>query len=544
MTNDYQRDERRSKKEIGVNDFNHLTIDGILGHYKECELTHIFIVEKDSNSFHHYFAVLSYEEFKEFDKNRKESYLTKSLIKINNKYKMGISQMRITLQNASDIFNQLCFGFLNVNGTNFIISNNIQLLPKTHVPTLWGYDGVMLNKVLKPNFWGDKYILEFTAIENSMNNLFSAEELRTINAEILKVIQIDLSSVYDRIGSFIFQFPITLISGNALLSDDWCKAIVSISAPQEINYQKDLFCYVRTTFDDVVTGFHCHEGVFENIELNLGDSNNLEFKIFNRTNGLIYKNSMVNYLRSFNSNFGIGSSHSEPRIFSDSNGTRIEKKLLSYSMAITVGESISYDTRTNKRILQNEIIRKSGRFLNLHDGQREKALIFIRKAIDEKAPTCSEVWLWDPFLRQPDIFDTLYFIENQDILMKCITSFKKNKRQENETCSFEQFKEKEKNNFLNNSVNNLGINLELRVVHENFGFDFHDRFLFLIPIKKDEMPTVYSLGTSINSLGKTHHLIQQSLDPRNIVESFKELWMLLDNKESVIIKLPEDINER
>lgn len=544
MANDYLQGERRSKKELGVNDFNHLSKDGVLGHYKECELTHVFIFEKDSNRFYHYFAVLSYEEFEEFEANRKKSYLTKSLVKVNNKYKMGISQMRITLENASDIFNQLCSTSLKINGTNFIIPKDIQLLPKTHIPTLWGYDGVMLNKVLKPNFWGDKYILEFIALENSLSTIFTAEELRKINAEILKVIQIDLESVYDRIGSFIIQFPITLITGNARLSEDWCKAIISISASQQINYQNDLFCYIRTTLDDVVTGFHCYKGTVENKELNLGDSNNLEFKIFNQSNGIIYKNSMTNFLRGINSNFGISSCNAEPRIFFDSNGNKIKKNLFSYSLAVSVGESNSYDTRTNKRILQNEIIRKSGRCLNLHDGEREKALNFIRKSINKKASACSEVWLWDPFLRQPDIFDTLYFIENQDILMKCITSFKKNKRQENETCSFEEFKEKEKANFLNKSENNLGVKLELRVVHSNFGFDFHDRFLFLIPIKKDEIPTVFSLGTSINRLGKTHHLIQQALDPRNIVESFKELWMLLDNKESTIVKLPEDIYGR
>ncbi len=533
-------DERSSKKQIGSNDYKLLSKNGNLGLYEECELTHIYLIE-NKTKFYHYFALLTFEEFSEVDDNLKERYLTNSLVKINQNFKLGIFRIRVSLKDSKDIFDQLCNGQLYLNDVDFVLPEDLQLLPKSHVPTLWGYNGVMINKILKPNIWGDRYILEFISIKNNMNDFFSAAELGKINSEIKKFVPIDLASVYDRIGSFIFQFPITLISAHSGISKDWCHANLSLELHPEFLSKDDLCSTVITELDDVTTGFHSFDGAFKDVELNVGDSNNFQFTVFNKKNGLIYKSTMGNFIRDFGFNMGIGMQNSEPRIFTDSDGNKQEVSLVSYSLGGRTGKSQYYDTRTKKRISQNEIISKSGRFLNVKEGERVEALNFLHSKINEKTASCSEVWLWDPFLRQADIFDTLYFIGCSDIIMKCITSYKNKKRQEGDAESFFVFKQNEKDKFLNNSENHLGINLELRAVHDNYGFDFHDRFLFIIPKDADEIPTVYSLGTSVNGIGKSHHLIQQTLDPRNVIETFKELWGLLSDEESIIIKLPENI---
>jgi hypothetical protein len=88
--------------------------------------------------------------------------------------------------------------------------------------------------------------------------------------------------------------------------------------------------------------------------------------------------------------------------------------------------------------------------------------------------------------------------------------------------------------------NNLGVILEFRVTHDTVGFDFHDRFLFFIPKDADDFPMVYSLGTSINSIGNAHHIMQKVPDSRKLVHTFQELWTLLENDNEIIIKLPEE----
>lgn len=539
------KDELISKREIGTKDFELLSTNGVLGLYEECELTHVFLLESGKNIHHHYFAIISYEEFKEVDSTLQNINLTSKLVPINSRFKLGISKKRISKLESEDIFEQLCVKKLNFHSTDFIIPEDVQLLPKTHIPSIWGYDSVMLNKILKPTLWGDNYILEFTAMNNPMNAIFNSQELSKINTEIKKVIPVDLSVIYDRIGSFIFQFPVTLVSGDAIISEDWTKAKISMGVHAGFKHKDDLFSLVTTKMGDVTTGHGSYQGYFVSEELVIGDSNNLEFKIFNQKNGLIYKNSMGNFLRSFNFNMGINGQNSEPRIFKDSTGNIHKISLTSYTDDGITKKSVNYDTRTQKRIIQNEIINKSGRFLSLHKNERTKALEFIRQQLNNKASSCSEIWLWDPFLSQADIFDTLYFVNTKNIKMKCITSFKrKKKRKDEKVDSIVSFIKREKNKFLENSNNNLGVQLEYRVAHSKYGFDFHDRFLFLIPKDADEMPTVFSLGTSINSLGKSHHLIQQAPDPRNIIETFNELWELLDNDKCLIIKLPEDNHDR
>lgn len=75
--------------------------------------------------------------------------------------------------------------------------------------------------------------------------------------------------------------------------------------------------------------------------------------------------------------------------------------------------------------------------------------------------------------------------------------------------------------------NQLGIDLRWRIQHSRFGFSFHDRFLILIP--QEGPPRVWSLGTSVNSFGKKHHILQQVSNPRYTLDDFEELWAALED---------------
>lgn len=565
MKRDDLQSELIAKKDIGIKDFKLLSAFGTLGLYEECELTHIFIID-NHKSFYHYYALMSFEEFTEPEESNRDISITDKLFQINNNFKLGIVKKRITLEESGNIFKQLCEGSYNFQNKKFIMPEDMQLLPKTHIPSLWGYSDPMVNKILKPNLWGDKYILEFSALNNPFVSIFNSDELEKINNKIYELIPINLSSVYDRIGSFIFQFPITVVTAHSGISKDWTNAKISLSLHSSFKEEKNLLSVVTTKIDDVVTGHQSIQGKYSEEELKVGDSNNLEFKVFNICNGIIYKHSMGNFIRNFHLNMGISSQNSEPRTVIDCHGKTQEIHLTSYSLGASSGEQNSYDSRTKHRIVQNDILNKSGRFLNVRNGEREKALDYIRRQINEKCASCSEIWLWDPFLDDRDILDTLYYANNTELKMKCITSYKKYKDKIDERSEFStkklfkllirslfvrntaekgylKFKSEIKKGLLNNS-NNLSVNLDFRSVHGNIGFDFHDRFLFFIPKDSETLPTVFSLGTSVNGLGKSHHLIQQTLDPRNIIKTFNNLWELLDNDESRLIQLPEALNDR
>jgi hypothetical protein len=295
---------------------------------------------------------------------------------------------------------------------------------------------------------------------------------------------------------------------------------------------------VKTKLDDTTTGFNLFNGIFDNLELALGDSNNLELLVLNKSNAIIYKNSLVNFLRDVNISGGLSMQNAEPRIITHKDGNTTEITLVNYDLGVRTGGGNYYDSRTNERVINNKIINHGGDFQNFYPGEEKKALEYIRKRLDRYAGSSTEIWLWDPFLGFQNIIETLYYIDIINIPMKCITSYREIKSYDKEYKDYLSFRNSERDKFL--SQKNLGINLEFRAVYENTGFNFHDRFLFFIPNEPDKIPIVYSLGTSVNSLGKKHHLIMQTVYPRNIVNAFQELWQkLTSDKESLIIKLPE-----
>ena len=89
----------------------------------------------------------------------------------------------------------------------------------------------------------------------------------------------------------------------------------------------------------------------------------------------------------------------------------------------------------------------------------------------------------------------------------------------------------------NPNHNNHFLNLEFRIQHTNFGWAFHDRFL-IFPSGEMKRPQVYSLGTSINSYGDNHHILQEVSHPQPVVDAFNELWDELNNPNCKVWKFP------
>ena len=56
---------------------------------------------------------------------------------------------------------------------------------------------------------------------------------------------------------------------------------------------------------------------------------------------------------------------------------------------------------------------------------------------------------------------------------------------------------------------------------------------------KDQEPRAYSLGTSVNSLGKDHHILQRVSNGRLVADAFQELWELLDADDFLVWKYPQ-----
>jgi len=555
-------DEERAKTDLAIRDFDLLATPNVIGFYKECELTHIFLSSKRTKKLYHYFAVANFEEFVEPEPKVRDHNITTKLQEVNSDFSLGIVKKRLSIDETRTVLVGLSQGSMSVAGQPFELPVAVQLLPKVHVSSLWGYEGVPISQILKPNLWGDRYIIECVAIANPFQDVISPHEMSRINELTKSLIPINLSHLPDKIGSIIFEFPITILSAGAQISKDWTHARITMTGAVDSINAKDIVSSITTKLDGNVTGTSTHEGITSGEEFTIGDSNNLELRVYNKENDVIFHHSMVNFIRGINMSMNIGGQNSEPRTYRELDGTEVTVEL--FERGPSTRESVArYDSRTRMRIYQNEIHERSGRFLSVRKGDRDKAMAFIKQQLKDLSTSATEVWLWDPYLQCHDILDTLYHVAIRNIRFKCITSVAKKKERFEETKEisrlklikqllaslkrkkennnrFKEFRDSQREAFIRNS-NNLGVQLEFRACHDNIGFDFHDRFLFFIPESIDELPTVFSLGTSINSLGKSHHLMQQTLDPRNIVAAFEELWTLLDRDDARIINLPEDL---
>ncbi|WOD16993.1 VPA1262 family N-terminal domain-containing protein [Paraburkholderia kirstenboschensis] len=188
------------------------------------------------------------------------------------------------------------------------------------------------------------------------------------------------------------------------------------------------------------------------------------------------------------------------------------------------------------------------------DAGRSRALADVRWLMDTHGE--SGVWLWDPYLAANDVLSTLFLCPWPGADLRGLSDGKTpkvckhcGKRPDDpptnaaHECTGGQKGasrlswQLEQRNVLEQSKGNCqGLNLEFRVRAGGAGWPFHDRFLIFPGASGGAM--AWSLGTSVNSLGRQHHILQKVPDGELIREAFLELWNLLDAPKYVVWKTP------
>ena len=527
-------DVNQERQKCANDDFALLLSAGNIAFYKACEVTQVFLYRKADKKVINYFTLFCFDEIDSIDTKPKR--LLSNLEKIDADYTLGIIQKRISIDTAKQTFEGIQTGKLNFDG-QCDISKKLVLIPKVYCPSLYTNSSVFLNYVLKPNYWGDNYIIEFFDESKDFfpDNSESRTKYEKINRIIksVKEINIDLEKVYDRIGNIIFQFPITVLKANVLSEKDSINLRVVSSSHPKVQKTKNIHVEASASFDNIISGF-CEKdvrGLNFNEVLKVGDDNNLNTKISDKDTGLILYNSEVNFIKYFHIGGKFGMQYSEPRTVTANNGTKLEIELFSRDVFGIRNQQKDYFDRILKRNRNNEIISKSGDYKLFKGKQRSEALEYIRTKI-QNCSEVKEICLWDPYLTAADILDTLYF-ENTEIPFRCITSYQNAKSLTNEKMDFEIFC-KQQSDYFDTHSNNLRVKLKFLAQHGVYGWKFHDRFLIFVPYESTDIPEVYSLGTSVNILGENHHIIQKVTNPREIFNNFEELWKLLDNGKCVI----------
>ena len=131
-------------------------------------------------------------------------------------------------------------------------------------------------------------------------------------------------------------------------------------------------------------------------------------------------------------------------------------------------------------------------------GENDQAKDHVKNLIKEFAP--QKLYIIDPYFSKDGVCNIMDEKERNEIELKCLCDSEKGSSE-----GFEDQIQK----------------IEIRKTKEPL---LHDRFLIFPPIDNQSRPIVYSLGTSLNGLGKKHHLVQRVAYPELIFNEFERLW--------------------
>ncbi len=498
--------------------FDLLCTAGKIGFYNRCKVIEIFLINKNRSISNLYTLVYFQEEcFQEQD----PEFLTLKPIKINNNLRLGIQKYYVSILEAKKRFLSLQNNkWLDVEN-KYHNQDTLNLIPKQFTSLT---NKNRLNQILiKEDEIQSSYILEFFKADKKFSFDNNSKEFNKICDTIEKILGFKFNIIPERLGNFIFQFPVNLLYVNEFMGSKNNSLELSITWNEKLKEKPNGIVTVTAKHDDILLGnstkplknFNREDFIYSNLS-----EEGIETTIYDLDNNLILYHDKRDYMYNFQLNakviqskyrkFYVDDKLTEINLYEKA-GPLIKRKPFNFN------DDISRSVRFQKKIGLTENLS-----FKKYNKEHSVAIKDLQKLISENDD--NGVYLWDPFLTAKDIFKTLYFSSTMDVPLKAITSRKVGK--------FDNLKEQ----FENIWSNNKNLKLEVRMQHKGYGNPFHDRFLIFPSNNIYEEPAVYSLGTSINSFGKDHHILQLVSFPDLIIDAFDELWDELDNEECILWK--------
>lgn len=500
-------------------DLDLLIKEGNLGFYKSCEITTIFLFDRETKTAMNFYTIGVFEEL-EIGITETTEHLTEKPIDINKRYSLGIIRYRRTIEDINKKINLLLEENKWTYKKKHLEIGDLKALPKQFIPSSLT-ESVPVNSVLKNNFNNGSYVLEFFDEEKQLLNevLESDKHLAQVCKEIGKVLPIDLLFISDRIGNIVFQFPSNLLAVDVSSLNSWEGLETKILWHPLTKEFDDIIIQAKGDFDNSIMGIDQVDFSKDITQvLNTGSSGYMnDIIIYNKRQRLILSYLSLSFMKDLQISGFVSIEHQEKRtikLLDDEEEIPIvykanQKKPKKIDCDYWISNRIYENTKRN--LGKNLIFVQYGKGIN----EREEALRDLRSLINRYGE--DGIYLWDPYLSPEDILTTLYYCKIASVPMRAISSNATQNREE----TYDSWVKRQKEYF-EKSSNHLGINLELRSQHNHHGWKFHDRFI-IFPSDEGK-PKAWSLGTSVNSLGKTHHILQEVSNAQMILDAFMELW--------------------
>ena len=506
-----------------MDEYDLLVKKGNIGIYNSCEVTELVIMEP--NKIYNLYTICVFQEKDVTSEKDKYDRFSKKIDL--DDCSICIYQYELTLEEIKENFEKLINEYKwisNRKGEYSIKDKDLRRLNKQFIPSI---DDNRLNYVLKNNFYSGSYILEFFDEKKHFDFLTDDEELfEKISKKIHKRLPINLFKVRDRLGNFIFQFPVNIVNVKTeVASDSW----------ESLNFNLDWHHLIKDNYPDCILEVDSlldnnHIGnAFEEYGKNdsqiifTGNVDSLvNVKIWRKDPKLILYSDSGHYTKSIGFSISIGGLN--VRYFMNDD-EKVFINLYSKDFESSVENQKYYQYIENSiGIKEKELLEKTLSFKQYTPFKdKSEGIGDLRRLIRENGE--NGVYLWDPFLSFKDIVNTLFYCPFEGVALKALGSKKLDKDELNN----------QKDLFSNLNSNFKGLNLEFRIQQSKKA---HDRFLiFPGNSERYEQPKVYSLGTSINYFGRNYHILQEVLHPQAVVRVFDKIWE--ESKGNLIWKYPE-----
>ena len=533
-----ERVNEKLPPEYLLHEFDELISCKSLGSYNCCEMVSIYLCQREKEMPDNVYTIFVFETRPNVEKSSER--LLKKLKSITDTYSLGIQRKVLDVSEVRSIFELLCNSRDKKEvdiGDGRLETGYLEGVSKVFIQQDSTKE-MLLNKVLKNNFINGSYILEFFDCDKKIVNVLNTVQFRKMTDTIFDAIPIDLFSVSDRIGNFVFQFPSTNVRVSYKKDDMERQLTYDVSFDKECESDDQFLVLSEGVFDDSIISFGTRTFKQEgcNTTFEVGDASRFcRTTIIDVKRQLILSRQETSFIRRMTYVLQMGAQYGEQRIIYDETGQVVDiiEPISAENVNIIEQPVIrTRDSHIHKRQYSRRVdelyaraeFRRYGR-----DSEPQKALKDVI-ALMNRAQT-GKVYLWDPYLTVEDILHTWYFTKSMNVTLYAITSGEIAEKSKMSVCDWiEQQQE-----IMEKRSNHYGIHVELRCQWADYGYSFHDRFLMVLNLDQDTS-SVWSLGTSVNSLGNKHHIIQSVEHPQMMIDAFEELWNELDAPECLVWK--------
>ena len=406
-----------------------------------------------------------------------------------------------------------------------------------------GTEIIPVNSLLKNNFWAGSHVLRLLDVEKTLFKPFFEDRrrLQALSDAVAPFAPIAFAGLADFLGDVVIQLPVTVLVP-AMRSERGADDVLTSVAWRSGCPPRPLRAAARTRWDGLVTDADVSEPFETSARLAVnGDRQPVESEIWDvSTKILVGATASTSTLKEID--VDIHAIRHEPRLFTILDETATPKStritLISTSR-VSVGDSATNDVvhwRGRRQHLEEaRLLADTREFVQYRPmastrDERRRALQDIRFLIDKHGGGGADVW--DPYLTADDLLQTLFWCQHAGVRLRGLTDGRDPPSSAGTIGPTLAFPDRQRAVLAQRAGNMEGLRLEYRTCQGPEGWEFHDRFL-IFPGGR-EGPSAWSLGTSVNSVGTAHHILQRVSNAALVAGAFEDLWNALNKPTHLI----------